>query len=101
MLAAAGGFASVSGRPQDLAEEIVLGITVAQMLAISFSKGDAPVFPLLSRPAPHRFEVVIDAMVFEQPIALAGMASEERGLVVDNRTNVDPKVVRDLAAQGI
>src|SRR5438034_78147 len=69
--------------PEELAEEVVLGVGMAAVLAEAFGGGDAALTAALARPLPHRADVFVDAEVLQQQLSLAGVAAEHLDLALE------------------
>lgn len=78
--------------PQSFAEQVVARIGVSLVLPERFPVGDANRLPTSGAPAAAAFQVFVDPVLLEQPVALAGMAREHLQLQVEGRGNVDDEV---------
>ena len=70
-------------------EPIVLRKTVAAMLAEGLGKFAAGLSAPQSAVPLHRVQVFIDAVMGQQPVALAGVAGQHPGLEVDDGGDID------------
>src|SRR4051812_28863470 len=73
----------------------VLRIAMAQVLPKSLGMGDAGFVAALRAPGMHGPGELVDAVVLEQPVALAGMAGEHRGFALQDVRDVDVKAGGD------
>jgi hypothetical protein len=87
--------------PQQLAEQIVLRIAVAQMLPIAFGEWHTTRLASLRAPITHGVQVMIHAMMLSQPVALTGVTGEHLGFGLDHLANIHAKCGRKGPAQGI
>ena len=69
---------------QNLTQKVVLRIAVSQVLAETLREGHAGGPALASAPVAHRLEILVHAVVLEQPFALAGVGGQHRGLLLDH-----------------
>src|SRR5229473_3648759 len=72
-----------------------------QMLSITFGECSTAGFTSLGAPISHGIQVMVHAMMFAQPITLAGVAGQHLGLCFDFRTDVDAKSGGDFTTEGI
>src|SRR4051812_38224706 len=68
---------------QELRENIILWIAMAQVLAKSLGESNPELAAALGAPLFHRDDIVVHAVMLQQPVALAGVAGEHVGLQVD------------------
>src|SRR5262245_30032374 len=58
---------------QERAQQVVLGVAVPQVLAEALGEGHAAGAAAAGAPVAHRLQVLVHAVVLEQPLALAGV----------------------------
>src|SRR6266404_4118156 len=70
-------------------ENVVMRVGVAFVLREGLAIGDADFFTAPGAPLPAAFEVFVDAMLFEEPVALAGVTGEHFEFAFKRRRHVD------------
>src|SRR5262245_12965079 len=84
---------------EELAEQVILRIAVAEVLAVSFGEGDDALAAAVRAPFFHRCDVVVHPVMLDQPVSLADVGGEHLSLCVDHFANINAKAGCDLVAQ--
>src|SRR5262245_36196038 len=82
-----------------LVEEVILRITVSEMLAIAFGEYDATLAAALGAQFLHRRDVVIHSVVGDQPVPLSGVSDQHIDFGFDDAGDVDAEPRRDAMAE--
>src|SRR5262249_35180001 len=91
----------LSGGAQELGQEVVLRVAVAEVLAEALGVGDAGLPAAAGTPVAPRGEGGGHAGGREQPLALAGVRRQHLGLGGDDRAHVDTEGRLHVAAQRV
>src|SRR5262249_32305215 len=83
------------------AEQIDRRIAVAEMLAKALGKGDARFLAAPGAPVAHGVDVVIDAVVLQQPFSLAGVRRQHGDFRLEHAADIHAKRWSDIAAERI
>src|SRR5438874_12734413 len=74
---------------------------MAQMLAEALGEGHARGAAAAGGPGAHCLEILVDAVMRAQPVALAGVAGQHVRLEIDDMADVDGKAWRHVAAKNV
>src|SRR5262245_2878924 len=91
----------LSDRPKNFAEDIILRITMPQMLPVTLRVRHTARPAAFGSPIAPRLNVLVHAMMFHQPVTLAGMAGEHLGFGVDDTADVDAEAGWDRLARRV
>ena len=87
--------------PSSSGQQIILRIAVSQVLPESLGIRRADQFPAPAAHRLHGLDVFIHAVLFQEPLALAGMAGEHAGLRLDHAGGVHDRRRIDGHAQQV
>ena len=82
-------------RSQEVGEQIAARVGVAGVLGERFAVGSLNQPAALGTPLATTVEILVDPVLFEQPVALAGVAGQHFQLEVEDRGGLDHKLRRN------